>query len=111
MTTWESEIYNNNHNRLKRLHWWLSGFYCFIFFIIIIFMKKISFFLSLTILMMFIIHVILAIGSGKKLESSRKASEIIGALMLLGFPIGTLVGYFLVQRTLWVEPIESENKR
>ena len=52
-----------------------------------------------------LLHGLLAVGAKKKIELSRKVSEIVFAIILLGFPIGTLLSmlYFL-PKTTWKQP-------
>lgn len=50
------------------------------------------------------LHSLLAYVTKNRIESSRKASEFIGALFMFGFPVGTLLGYFFLQCTIWQEP-------
>jgi len=54
--------------------------------------------------LIFLLHMVLAVGSYRRYEWSRKASEIVGVIMFLGVPIGTVLGYLLLQRTMWTEP-------
>ena len=52
-----------------------------------------------------LLHSLLAVGAKKKIELSRKFSEIVFAIILLGFPVGTLLSmlYFL-PKTTWKQP-------
>lgn len=55
------------------------------------------------------LHMLLAWGSLLRLELARKLSELVGTLLLLGFPIGTVTGYFFLQYTLWQQPEVSND--
>jgi hypothetical protein len=52
-----------------------------------------------------VLHLLLALGSYKKIEFSRKVSEIVFALLLLAFPVGTLMSmYIFLPATTWKSP-------
>lgn len=49
-----------------------------------------------------ILHTVLAVGAWRKSELSRKVSEIVFAIMCLGFPVGTFLAlFFFLPRTVW----------
>lgn len=110
-------VFNDNHLRLMRVHIGLIVFY-FVFFgllsyglslltineaeqrsIMQIFLKMIYGFSPL-----FVLHLVLAMGAKKKLEVSRRLSEIVFVIMFLAFPVGTILSalYFL-PKTVWVK--------
>jgi hypothetical protein len=48
------------------------------------------------------VHSVLAYGSHKKIELSRKVSEFVFAMLILAFPVGTLLAMFLfLPATVW----------
>jgi len=58
-----------------------------------------------------LIHGLLAYGSYKKIEISRKISEFIFALCLLAFPVGTFLAiYLFLPATQWC-PIQTSNNQ
>lgn len=114
MKKWES-TFNNNHLRLMRVHIGLMIFYFIFFGLVAYFLsvlpnensEPVGFLKNLMLIMvgyspLFVLHLLLAIGAKKKLELSRKISEIVFAIMVLAFPIGTILSllYFL-PRTIW----------
>jgi len=104
------EIFNNNHLRLMKYHIGLAIFYgCLFGFLGFLtaennqtvttasFALIIGFF-SLPAL----IHLLLSYGSYRRIELSRKASEIVFVLLFLAFPIGTLLSmYLFLPATVW----------
>lgn len=110
-------IFNDNHLKLMRVHIGLIVFYFVLFAVVSyglslltvnepeqrsvmqIFLKMVYGFSPL-----FILHLALAIGAKKKLEVSRRLSEIVFVIMFLAFPIGTILSalYFL-PKTVWVK--------
>lgn len=56
-----------------------------------------------------LLHLVLSYGSFRRFELSRKASEVVFALLLLAFPIGTLLSMFLfLPATGWKTPDDSK---
>lgn len=104
MTNWTGETYNNNHLRLMRFHRGLAVFYAVLIVPIAAFVDELAASIALGLLAVVVVHTLLAIGCQRKTEHARKASEFVGMLMLFGFPVGTLLGYFLLQRTYWAAP-------
>jgi len=53
-----------------------------------------------------VVHVLLAIGAKRRMQAARVPSMIVGGLMMLIFPLGTFVGYQLIQsaRSPWHRP-------
>ncbi len=109
--------YKNNHIRLMRFHIALSVFYLSVAIPLSILLGRAVerggallkdtylFYLFVFFIYVFwVIHLVLAVGSKKRLTWARRASEFVGVIMLMGVPIGTIIGYFLLQRTLWDEP-------
>ncbi len=112
-----STTYKNNHIKLMRFHIILGIMYLCLAVLITLLMntehylnsppsggKDKIFIIAVVIYLLIAVHVVLSIGCGKKLEWSRKTSEIVGVMMLFGIPIGTILGYLLLQRTLWEAP-------
>jgi hypothetical protein len=51
------------------------------------------------------LHSVLAYGSYKRIEFSRKVSEFVFAMLILAFPVGTLLAMFLfLPATVWQSP-------
>ncbi len=52
-----------------------------------------------------LLHTALAVGAYLKIELSRRVSELVFALLLLGFPVGTFLAIYLFLPTcVWVAP-------
>ncbi|STZ64002.1 Uncharacterised protein [Moraxella lacunata] len=114
MKQWES-TFNNNHLRLMRVHIGLMIFYAVFFLFCSYFLYnlrmdrviEISFLRVFTSVMLlyipfFAFHLLLAIGAKRKSEMSRKISEIVFAIMLLGFPVGTILSaFYFLPKTIW----------
>lgn len=118
MKTWSAPIFNNNHKKLMWFHLVLALPMSFIGSAIaagvaVTFVQRRTH-IDYDILMlaiwpaffclMLIAHALLACGCAARVELARKISEYYGAILLFGFPIGTLLGYFFVQTTLWCDP-------
>jgi hypothetical protein len=54
-------------------------------------------------------HLGLAWGSKVKSEISRKISVAVGVLLLIAFPVGTILGFFFLPLTQWNTKPGSEN--
>ncbi len=54
-----------------------------------------------------LLHVALAWGSKAESEISRKVSVAIGVLMLLAFPVGTVLAVFFLPLTQWKSATEN----
>jgi len=110
MMAGNSPIYLNNHLKLMKFHIVLAVVY-FLFWLASVCLsvldKDTSILLPLILGAAVCLHALLAYGSKNRIESSRKASEFIGALFMFGFPVGTLLGYFFLQCTIWQEPEET----
>ncbi len=61
---------------------------------------------ALIIALLFALHMAVAVGAKRQRLWSRTASQVIGGLMLIGFPVGTLIGVYLLANT-W-RPWQSE---
>jgi small-conductance mechanosensitive channel len=61
---------------------------------------------ALIISLLFALHVAVAIGAKRQRSWSRTASQVIACIMLVGFPLGTLIGVYLLANT-W-RPWQSE---
>lgn len=61
---------------------------------------------ALIIALLFGLHMAVAVGAKRQRLWSRTASQVIGCLMLVGFPVGTLIGVYLLANT-W-RPWQSE---
>ncbi|MNS12053.1 hypothetical protein D3C72_436080 [compost metagenome] len=102
-----SPNYEKNHIKLMRFHITLALFYfliCSLSAWLCMIDKSTSIGIPVFCAAAVFVHLLLAYGSRNRLESSRKASEFIGALLMFGFPIGTLLGYFFLQCTIWQDP-------
>lgn len=115
MKQWET-TFNNNHLRLMRVH---IGFVVFYFVLVsafgyfgnhpilgALYEERSSWQIFVESLLGFMpimaVHFLLAIGAKRKLELSRRISEIVFAIMLLGFPIGTILSaFYFLPRTIW----------
>jgi hypothetical protein len=106
MRKWNSEIYNDNHLRLMKCHIGMAVFYACLSGLLMAFDLRVWIFFAIGLFFpVILIHLVLSYGSYKRDEQSRKASEILFALMLLGFPVGTLLSmYFLLPATMWQAP-------
>ncbi|SFU60725.1 hypothetical protein SAMN05216350_10396 [Polaromonas sp. YR568] len=58
----------------------------------------------LFILMLGIAHGVIAFGAARAAPWARTSSMVIGCLMLLGFPIGTIIGVYLLVNLKWPPP-------
>jgi glucan phosphoethanolaminetransferase (alkaline phosphatase superfamily) len=118
-----SSTYKNNHIRLMRFHIGLGVMYLCLAVLITLLMNtphylnsppshgKDKIFVIAVIIYMFIaVHLVLSIGSGKRLEWSRKVSEMVGIMLCFAIPIGPFLGYFLLQRTLWKTPENASDE-
>ncbi len=112
MRAWPLPVYNNNHIKLMAFHIGLTAFYLILLYVAFdaaFTDNKGSVALAAVWCACFVIlHLSLAYGSLFRLELSRKASELVGGLLLLGFPIGTIAGYFFLQYTLWQQPEDAQ---
>jgi len=103
-------IYKNNHVNLMRFHIVLALVYFFLCSLsawLSFVDKYASIWLPIFCGGAVCVHLLLAYGSKNRLESSRRASELIGVLLMFGFPVGTLLGYFFLQCTIWHDPEEK----
>ncbi len=108
MRKWNSDIYRDNHLRLMRFHAVFSLIYLLIFLGGIFALEKS---LKEGLLLLFVVgwpffmHGLLSYGSFRKVELSRKASEVVFAILLVAFPIGTFLSmYLLLPATQWKDP-------
>lgn len=100
MQKWDSEIFANNHIRLMKCHIGMAIFYCCLCFLVTSLSYRTVSTASFAVNIVFFslpafLHLALSYGSYKRIEVSRKASEIVFALMILAFPIGTLLSMLL----------------
>lgn len=100
MRKWDSEIFDNNHLRLMKCHVGLAIFYlCLSMAVIATFdntERAASLFTAAALFSIpGFLHLLLSYGSFRRIELSRKTSEVVFALMLLAFPIGTFLAIFL----------------
>ncbi len=56
---------------------------------------------ALFVLMLCLLHGVIAFGAALAAHWARKSSMAIGCLMLFGFPIGTLIGVYLLVNLKW----------
>lgn len=97
---------NQNHITLSRLHLVLAAAYAILFGLQFLFSLstltesgKIA--VNILTIAMPMLHISLAWGSKNKSEIARKISPIVGILMLIGFPIGTILGLYLIRFSDW----------
>jgi hypothetical protein len=116
MRKWDSEIFNNNHLRLMKCHIGMAiVYFCFyLFWFGVVMLDRTTNARSLVLAIGFLsppvlIHLALAYGSYRRIELSRKASEIVFAILLLAFPIGTFLSIFLfLPATEWQVPEDNK---
>lgn len=102
-----SQSYKNNHVKLMRSHIALALIYfllCVFFVWLGIAEKNLSILPPILLVVVAFAHLVLAYRSRRMCEASRKVSEFIGVLLMRGFPLGTLIGYFFLQFTIWHDP-------
>jgi hypothetical protein len=116
MKKWSTETFQHNHLRLMKCHLWFVAFWLAVAFggAAYVFRDRggisselISFsaFYSIPALM----HGLLAYGSFNKIELSRRASEVVFALLLVVFPVGTFLSMFIfLPATQWKIPTPKE---
>ncbi len=114
MTTWHT-TYRDNHLRLKRVHIGWTIFYTLFLLLTLLLMQKnagnapAQFVIMVFFAFPICLHALLAYCAAQKYEWSRKVSEIVFAIMLLGFPIGTwLALYFFLPKTRWQIPDQTK---
>ena len=105
MRKWDTEIFRNNHVRLMKRHFGLAIVYLLICWTV----ASLGDFLVGSLILFgtpALIHLILAYGSHRKVELSRKVSVFIFVLLAIGTaPIGTIVAIFwLIPTTIWAAP-------
>lgn len=118
MKKWETEIYNNHHKKMMIFHLVFAIIpiaISIIIFFTLLDMTHNNFMLVMLIPCLFplpllLFHLLLAYGGYKRIEIARKISEFFAVLLFLGFPIGTLIGYFFLQTTQWNIPEKSTPK-
>jgi hypothetical protein len=110
MREWNSEIFNNNHLRLMKYHIGIAVFYFCLSGLLIAFSRGAGFLLAVGFFFPpILIHLVLSYGSYRRNERSRKVSEILFALLLLGFPVGTLLSmYLFLPATVWQVPDDTK---
>jgi hypothetical protein len=101
-----------NQRKLYRFHLWLAGFYGVLWVLFAFFAAgdvRGGFIIEIFIVMAIpvTLHLVLAFGSRAGNETSRKASVVVGVLMLLGFPIGTLLAFSFLPLTQWKDAAEE----
>jgi hypothetical protein len=113
MRKWNSEIYNDNHLRLMKCHIGIAVFY-FCLLLLALLLKQEAAARNLVFpvhvfILFFLTHLVLAYGSYERIELSRKASEIAFVLLMVLFPIGTLLSMFLfLPATMWQVPDDKK---
>ncbi len=114
MRTWDSAIYNNNHITLMKCHIGMTVFYGFLYGVVVTLLPQDINSSSSAIatgffLLPVLLHLALSYGSYKRIEISRKVSEIVFVLLMLALPIGTLLSMFLfLPATTWKIPDEKK---
>ena len=58
---------------------------------------------ALLLLSIGLVHGAIAFGAARSAPWARASSMVVGCLMLLGFPIGTLIGVYLLANLKWPE--------
>ena len=99
-----STVYSSNPVRLMRFHIFLAVLYFLIAVLMsLLIVAQLKTYLPylVAVCLIFFLHLVLAVGSYRRYEWSRKTSEIVGVIMFLGVPVGTILGYLLLQRTMW----------
>lgn len=101
-----------NHLRLGRFHIALAAMYVLLFGALLLFAwadLTPSGRIGVPIMSVFptLLHVALAWGSKVESEISRKVSVAIGVLMLLAFPVGTVLAVFFLPLTQWKSATEN----
>ncbi|MDH2435243.1 hypothetical protein QCD60_22210 [Pokkaliibacter sp. MBI-7] len=98
MKKWESEIFKDNNIKLMNFHIVFSCLYpSFLGLFGIAWYQHsgdVSLLASALCLFFTCLHAALAYGSKHKIEASRKLSELLGVMLMFGFPVGTIIGYF-----------------
>jgi surface polysaccharide O-acyltransferase-like enzyme len=56
-----------------------------------------------------LLHALIAYGARRRRGWARGTSKAVGILMLLGFPIGTLIGFYLIRNAskAWGPPVQT----
>jgi hypothetical protein len=104
---WDSEILENNHIRLMKCHLGVVAFYLAAFSLLVWWEETGvgRLIISVVFAVPVSVHLLLAYGSYKRVELSRKVSEFIFATLILAFPIGTVLAMFLfLPATTWEAP-------
>jgi hypothetical protein len=123
MRKWNSEIFKNNHLRLMKCHIGMAIFYfcLFGFFTMFAQTERTESFVFVLVkgfyFLLILIHLALSYGSYRRIELSRKASEIVFALVLVTSPIGNFLSTFLfflsmylfLPATMWQAPDDNES--
>lgn len=107
MRRWESEIYENKHVTLMRCHLGMLAFYLLAGLLLVLWQASAigTLIITAALALPVAVHSVLAYGSHKKIELSRKVSEFIFATFILAFPVGTLLAMFLfLPATEWKAP-------
>jgi hypothetical protein len=109
-----SEIFNNNHLRLMKCHIAVLIFNALIGLgILSLAGGGEKLFLLIIPGIPILLHSILAYGSYKKIEMSRKASVVVFVLLAIGaIPIGTIISiFFFLPATQWKTPPDAKITR
>lgn len=107
---------NINPLRLSRFHFGLAVFYGLLAICTVFAARYFPFMafpeiklIILAIYLMPLVHLGLAMGCRKKNELARKLSVAVGILMLLAFPVGTILAFYLLPLTEWNKPKASHS--
>lgn len=106
----EVEMYRENNIRLMKCHIGMLILYLLIGVGVMAFISSGATFFSLFMLSIPVfLHLLLAYGSYKKIELSRKASVVVFVLLAIGvIPIGTILSIFIfLPATQWKAPQDS----
>lgn len=104
MKTWDADIYRSNHLRLMSCHLVLAGLSLALCATTALLLDAAA--LLLVALVPVLLHSLLAYGSYRKIELSRKASVVVFVLLAItAIPVGTLLALFvLLPCTQWETP-------
>jgi hypothetical protein len=107
MQKWQNETYLKNNMRLMRRHIGLLVLYIlFSAWVMSVLWNGKNLLLPVALVIPIVLHSLLAYGSYKSMEMSRKASVAVFVLLAIGaMPVGTIISiFFLLPTTQWKAP-------